>query len=191
MWKHAPDVRGFVESAISLARSRYGQRWTAIEFGSFAMHDHDARPLARLHGCEDYVGVDWRDGPGVDLVAMNSEAPERLAGRQFDLALSLSALEHDPEWRETLAAMLAVLRPGGIAAVTVPAAGWPPHEVDCAPLGGTFYQTRTVEDVVDAMSATGLVGSIIRASEDPSVYGRRRSNVVVVRGLDVDESVDE
>ncbi len=187
MWKNEPDVRAFVESAIALARARTGERWSAIEFGSYAMHDHDARPSASSKGCEGYVGVDWRAGPGVDLVAMNSEAPERLGEQRFDLSLSISALEHDPEWRETLAAMLVVLRPGGIVAVTVPAAGWPAHEVDCAPLGGTFYETRTVEEVLGALSATGLVGTIVRASEDPSVYGRRRTNVVVVRKDDGDD----
>ena len=186
MWKHAPDVRAFVESAVAIARSRAGERWSAIEFGSYAMHDHDPRPIAVPNGCEVYVGVDWRPGPGVDLVSMNSAAPERLGEQRFDLALSLSALEHDPEWRETLGAMLAVLRPGGIAAITVPAAGWPAHEVDCAPLGGTFYECRTVEDVLGALSATGLVASIVRASEDPSVYGRRRTNIIVSRGSDPD-----
>ena len=187
MWKHAPDVRAFVQSIVALASSRSGQEWSAIEFGSFVMHDHDPRLIAIPNGCSSYVGVDWRAGPGVDLVSMNSEAPSKVGGQRFDLSMSISALEHDPEWQETLAAMLTVLRPGGIAAVTVPAAGWPAHEVDCAPLGGTHYETRTVEEVLEAFHATGLVGSVIRAQEEPSVMGRRRTNVVVSRGEDAQQ----
>ena len=182
MWRHAPDVRMFVQTAVDLTRvASAGKPWSAIEFGGYVMHDHDARPMATPAGCHRFVGVDWREGPGVDLVCLNSQAPDRLGEDRFDLALSISALEHDPEWRATLAAMLSVLRPGGFAAVTVPTAGWPPHEVDCAPLGGTFYENRTVKEVLDGFSESGLMGSVLRATEDASVYGRRRTNVVVTR----------
>jgi len=185
MWKHAPDVRMFVQTAVDLASVKSGGRtsgsWSAIEFGGFIMHDHDARALAVPAGCTRFVGVDWREGPGVDLVCLNSEAPDRLGDERFDLSLSISALEHDPEWQKTLAAMLSVLSPGGIAAVTVPTGGWPPHEVECAPLGGEFYENRTVDEVLGAFSDSGLLGSILRATEDASVYGRRRANIVVTR----------
>lgn len=164
------------------AASRAAGEWSAIEFGSHIMHDHDPRPLARPRGCSTYVGVDWRAGPGVDLVSLNSEAPTQLGDQRFDLALSISALEHDPEWRATLASMLTLLRVGGVAAVTVPVGGWPPHEVECAPLGGTHYENRTVDEVLEAFSATGLLGSIVRASEEASVMGRSRTNVIVIRG---------
>lgn len=186
MWRHAPDVLAFVTSAMDEAALRAGSDWSAIEFGSHVMHDHDPRPLARPKGCSEYVGVDWRPGPGVDLACLNSEAPERLGDRRFDLALSISALEHDPEWRATLTAMLTLLRPGGIAAVTVPVGGWPPHEIECAPLGGTHYENRTMDDVIDVFWDTGLVGSILRAAEEPSVLGRSRTNVIVVRGPDLE-----
>lgn len=183
MWRHEPDVTRFVTEAIQSTSERLPDGWTAIEFGSFAMHDHDPRPVARSFGCTEYVGVDWRAGPGVDLECMNSEAPERLGDRRFDLAMSISALEHDPEWRATLGAMLAALRPGGVAAVTVPVGAWPAHEIDCAPLGGTFYENRTAEEIVDAFSESGLLGSVLRATEDPAVPGRMRTNVVVTRRL--------
>jgi len=180
-WQHAPDVRRFVEDALDAARISREPGWSAIEFGGYVMHDHDARPAATARGCSRYVGVDWRAGPGVDLVCLNSEAPARLGDERFDLALSISALEHDPEWRETLGAMVAVLRPGGLVAVTVPSGAWPPHEIECAPLGGTHYRNLSVEEVVDALSATGLVSRIRRASDDPSVSGRRRANVLAAR----------
>ena len=179
-WAQAPDVRLFVDSALLLAKQRSVWGWSAIEFGAFVMHDHDARPAASLLGCSRYVGIDWRAGPGVDLVALNEEAPALLGDKRFDLALSISALEHDPRWRETLAAMVAVLRPGGVAAVTVPSGGWPPHEVECAPLGGAHYRNLSVEEVLDGLVATGRVAQVIKAADDPSVLGRRRANVVVV-----------
>ena len=183
MWRHEPDVTAFVTAALQITSEKHPDGWNAIEFGSFVMHDHDARPTARSLGCGEYVGVDWRAGPGVDLECMNSEAPDRLGDRRFDLSISISALEHDPDWKATLSAMLEALHPGGVAAVTVPVGDWPPHEIDCAPLGGTFYENRTAEDVLGAFEGSGLLGEVLRCGEDASIPGRRRTNVVVTRRL--------
>src|SRR2546422_3537443 len=58
----------------------------------------------------DYTGVDWRPGPGVDVIAlahdMNFEQP-------FDVVVSAQMLEHDPYWKDSIRAMVLQLKPDG------------------------------------------------------------------------------
>ena len=64
---------------------------------------------------------------------------ERLLPESFDVVLALEVLEHVPSLRPTLAAMIGVLKPGGLLLVTVPMPhgltgyrfmhDWPTHHV--------------------------------------------------------------
>lgn len=178
MFRGVSDVAEFIRAACKAA-TQTGVGWTVCEFGSLVMHDHDPRPIAAGFGFVGYTGVDWRAGPGVDVVAMNRDAPP-VVGDDFALSLSLQALEHDPDWRGTLRAMVAVVRPGGVVAVSVPAPGWPEHETDCAPDGGTYYENRTADEVLDEIRATGRCGEVLKSKIEPStVPGRSRSLVIV------------
>lgn len=87
------------------------------------------RPL--FDACREYIGLDERDGPGVDTIA-NCHALPFPAGR-FDWVLSSSMLEHDPKFWRSMAEMQRVLRPGGLLVVTAPGFGWPRHDepIDC------------------------------------------------------------
>ena len=60
--------------------------------------------------CE-YIGLDVVPGPNVDVVSIaHMYKPSAL----FDVVLSTNALEHDLYWRQTLDAMLALLKPLGL-----------------------------------------------------------------------------
>ena len=179
MFNGVSDVAEFIEAACRAAKQT-GDGWTVCEFGSFVMHDHDPRPIVEKHGFVGYTGVDWRAGPGVDVVAMNRDALP-LVGDGFALSLSLQALEHDPDWRGTVRAMVAVLRPGGVVAVSVPAPGWPEHETDCAPDGGTYYENRTPTDIVEEIKTTGRCGEVVKCKIEPSTVQYRSRSLVIVR----------
>jgi len=84
-----PDVDLFIRTAVS----KTFRPKSILELGSFAMHDHNPRPL--FPGAQ-YVGIDARPGPGVDLVGLAHDVEELLPGQSFDMVLSLQALEHDP-----------------------------------------------------------------------------------------------
>ena len=66
------------------------QRKRVCEFGSYNVNG-SARPL--FVGCEKYVGIDIRPGPGVDIVddAATWEPPD---GKFFDTVVSTEVLEH-------------------------------------------------------------------------------------------------
>ena len=64
------------------------------------------------------IGIDLKEGPGVDLVATVYELP--FADATFDLVLCLVVLEHLEDPKRAIAEMSRVLRPGGKILVSVP-----------------------------------------------------------------------
>ncbi|MEO8081691.1 MAG: class I SAM-dependent methyltransferase [Caldimonas sp.] len=69
----------------------------------------------------DYTGVDLELGPGVDL-ACQGQLVEFPSGH-FDTVISAECLEHNPFWRETVANMLRMTRPGGLVLVSCATTG--------------------------------------------------------------------
>jgi len=92
-----------------------------IEIGSYDVNG-SIRPF---FAARDYVGVDFVEGPGVDVVA---DVREMDLGREsFDLAISCNAFEHDPGWRETFRAMTDLVKPGGFVTMVCASRGFPEH----------------------------------------------------------------
>ena len=113
---------------------------------------YDVNGSARsLFQAAEYVGLDWRAGPGVDVVGLAHE----YQAAPFDVVVSTEMLEHDPHWRDSLANMVHLLRPGGSLILTCAAPGRGAHEVDCAPEDG-YYHGLSVADVVGALGATNF-----------------------------------
>jgi SAM-dependent methyltransferase len=69
----------------------------------------------------DYTGIDVSHGPGVDQVCLGHEfdAPDG----SFDVTVSCECFEHNPHWRETLANMIRLTRPGGLLILTCASTG--------------------------------------------------------------------
>lgn len=114
-----------------------------LECGSYDING-SARPL--FEDCE-YVGLDWRPGPGVDVVSLvHTYRPDR----PFDVVVSTEMLEHDPHWPGSLWSMTAALRPGGALLLSWATPARAVHEVDCAPRAG-HYQGLHVAEVLAAI----------------------------------------
>ncbi|MBS0304613.1 MAG: class I SAM-dependent methyltransferase [Proteobacteria bacterium] len=92
-----------------------------LEVGSLDING-SLRPL--FEGCE-YTGADLQLGPGVDL-ACPGQLLEFPSGH-FDTVVSAECLEHNPFWRETLANMLRMTRPGGLVLVSCATTGRKEH----------------------------------------------------------------
>jgi len=74
----------------------------------------------------EYVGIDMRPGPGVDI-EMNAHALGFVDDR-FDVVVCTEVLEHDPAFWQTLAEIGRVLRPGGHLILTTRGNGFMLHE---------------------------------------------------------------
>lgn len=65
------------------------------------------------------VGVDMRDGPGVDRVCNSSDLLTVFGPESFDAVCSADCLEHTEDWRAALLNMWGVLRPNGVLFLTM------------------------------------------------------------------------
>ena len=141
------------------ARLQAGGRWPmasgarVVEFGSFNVNGSARDVLGSTSAT--WTGVDWRPGPGVDVVSLaHAYRPTTDDGREttFDLAVSTEMLEHDPFWQESLRRMIEAIRPGGNVLLTCAGPERPAHEVRCAPTDGQdqrpYYQGLGLGEVL-------------------------------------------
>jgi SAM-dependent methyltransferase len=94
-----------------------------LEVGSYDVNG-SVRPLFR--GAESYTGIDFRSGPGVDIV-MNAHALH-FADESYDIVISTEMLEHDDEFWVSMKEMGRVLRKGGILIITARGNGFMLHD---------------------------------------------------------------
>lgn len=92
-----------------------------LEVGSL---DVNGSVRGEFEGCE-YVGLDCRSGPGVDVVSLAHEYGA--APGSFDVVCALETFEHDPHAPRTLAHMLRLLRSGGLLFMTCASEGRSEH----------------------------------------------------------------
>lgn len=120
-----------------------------------------------VNGCvrsmfRDYVGVDMRPGPNVDVVANAHELP--FPDESFDNVLCLEMLEHDEEFWTSIAEMKRVLKPGGTLVVTTRGIHFPRHDYP-----NDYY--RFTGDALRCLFS-GLEGVETYESRDDGVYAR-------------------
>lgn len=76
-----------------------------------------------------YTGIDFEEGPNVNLVPKNPYVWEELDKESFDYVISGQAFEHNPFPWVTFSEVARVLKVGGIAFIIAPSAGpvhlWP------------------------------------------------------------------
>ena len=77
--------------------------------------------------CE-YIGVDAKNGRGVDWWGIFHEYSEKPAG-YFDVCLTTEMLEHDPYWRISLLHMVEMIREGGSLIISCAGPGRGPHGI--------------------------------------------------------------
>lgn len=121
-----------------------------LEAGSL---DVNGSVRAFFTAAEEYVGVDWRPGKGVDEVCLFHEYRGRPDG-YFDVVVSTEMLEHDPHWGRSLRRMMELLSNGGVLIVTCAGPGRRPHRHDTSPARG-YYRNLSMGDVAGAVLAAG------------------------------------
>lgn len=116
-----------------------------------------------------YVGIDTRDGPGVDVIA---DGATYRAIEPFDAVLCLEVLEHAPDAAGLCQSLVANCRPGGVILVTAAGPKRRPHNAtdggpDLAP--GEHYANVSAKDLRHWLAAgcatvlTETAGADVRA----------------------------
>lgn len=78
--------------------------------------------------CEEYIGIDFRDGKDVDIVMNGHDLNIKFPANSFDTIVCMNMLEHDNYFWESLEAMNDVLKKGGYSFIAIPTFGFPIHD---------------------------------------------------------------
>lgn len=159
------EALDFVREALE--RDPLPDNAAVLEIGSYNVNG-SVRPLL-----EDatHVGLDIRQGPGVDIVA---DCANFDGAQMFDAVISTETLEHMARPETAIRCAYQALKPGGLLIVTAAAPEREPHGNDGGPVGSEHYKAITpaaLEQMLD-----GWVG--VRISHHPErgdVYATARS----------------
>ena len=132
-----------------------------LEYGSYDINGGIKKYFTR---CE-YTGVDWREGPGVDIVSLMHEFEKTLwFKRMWDVIVTTSAIEHDPYWKESLTRCMEILKDGGSLIVTCGGPEYEEHCLDTSPPPPVFSQIRYYKGI-DAEEIKGHLSTLTAFSE--------------------------
>ena len=146
---------------FSGVRRRYPAAFNGCRVLEVGSLDINGSVRELFSGC-DYTGVDLQLGPGVDLAVQG-----QLVGfptGHFDTTISAECLEHNPFWRETVANMLRMTRPGGLVLISCATTGRLEHGTsrtnpDASPFTTAerwdYYRNLTHADIEAALNLPG------------------------------------
>lgn len=97
-----------------------------IEIGSFDVNGSLRSYVASLRPLL-YIGVDMREGPGVDIVCNAENVVRTFEKESFDVVISTEMLEHVKNWRNVISNIKNVCKPDGIILITTCSIGFPFH----------------------------------------------------------------
>lgn len=120
--------------------------------------------------CDEYIGIDLMDGPGVDEV-MDAHALT-FPDQSFDLVLCLSMLEHDRDPAQTIREAHRVLKKDGMFLLSTHDKTHPEH----AQLGGAVtdhYNFFEPEDIEQWFDEAGLIPIMYHIESDIFVEATR------------------
>ena len=130
--------------------------------------------------CQEYVGLDLQDGPGVDVVMSLHEYSKP---NYFDFVVTTETFQHIEHWRETLMVSWENLVPGGFVIGTMAGEGRAPHSaLDEKPIRDWEYYANIGEwDLRWFLKKAGFPDDNIwvnRRYEDKYVITNRRNAAI-------------
>ena len=137
---------------FSGVRKSYPSSFTGVRVLEVGSLDINGSVRDLFASC-DYTGVDLQIGPGVDLACQGQLVEFPTA--HFDTVISAECMEHNPFWRETIANMLRMTRPGGLVLISCATTGRLEHGTtrtnpDASPFTAAekwdYYRNLTVRD---------------------------------------------
>jgi SAM-dependent methyltransferase len=134
------------------------ERARVLEVGSLDINGS----VRELFADCDYTGVDLQLGPGVDLACQGQLVA--FPSGHFDTTISAECLEHNPFWRETVANMLRMTRPGGLVLISCATTGRLEHGTtrtnpDASPFTSAekwdYYRNLSAADLEAGLNLSG------------------------------------
>jgi SAM-dependent methyltransferase len=115
-----------LQFCLSVLPAESIQQKSVLEVGALDVNGSVRGPI-KDRGPSQYVGIDIKAGPGVDMVCDGGALLDRFGPESFDVVIATEVLEHVRDWRAVVHNMKGVLRPGGVIVVTTRSPGFPFH----------------------------------------------------------------
>ena len=123
-----------------------------LEVGSLDVNGSVRGDIVAL-GPADYVGIDIRPGPGVDVVCDAGDLVERFGENAFDVVISTELLEHARDWRRIVSNIKRVTKPNGVMIVSTRSYGVDFHR---QPFDYWRYQKEDFEAIFSDVAVEDL-----------------------------------
>lgn len=107
------------------AHPQYFTNCKVLEVGSYNINGS----VRKFFTDCDYIGLDWREGPDVDIICLGHEAPFK--PNTFDTIICCECLEHDFYKDKTIQHMIRLLKSNGMLIITAAGPDRRIHEIEC------------------------------------------------------------
>lgn len=122
-----------------------------IEVGSFDVNG-SLRYIVELMEPSEYIGVDIKEGPGVDIICPGENLVDQFGRESFDVVISTCVLEHTRDWRSNISNIKNICKPKGTILIIVPI-DWPYHEW---PFDFWRFKRKDIEEIFSDCSILTL-----------------------------------
>lgn len=186
-----------IKSFFQRMKLNHGNAFMAQRVLECGSYDINGNPRG-FFSPQEYVGIDWRKGPGVDEVSVVHDYKGR-PDAYFDFVIATSLLEHDPHWHESVQRMCELLAYGGSILITCGGPGFHQHELETSPgyiegmsvhSAGEYYGNLTAFEVLSALILQTRF-RVITVEDDPTTkdirifaYSKMREEDGVPEGVD-------
>lgn len=109
----------------TLSRSEINNK-NVLEVGSCDTNG-SLRELVVKFGPSQYIGIDMREGKGVDKICRAEDIIYEFGKEKFDVVISTEALEHIEDWKKVISNIKNICKPGGVILITVRSRGYKYH----------------------------------------------------------------
>ena len=123
-----------------------------LEVGSLDVNGSVRGDIMAL-GPAEYVGIDIRPGPGVDVVCDAGDLVETFGENAFDVVISTELLEHARDWRRIVSNIKRVTKPNGVMIVSTRSYGVDFHR---QPFDYWRYQQEDFETIFSDVGVEDL-----------------------------------
>src|SRR5260370_580752 len=152
-----------------------------LEVGSLDVNGSVRGDIMAL-GPAEYVGIDIRPGPGVDVVCDAGDLVETFGENAFDVVISTELLEHARDWRRIVSNIKRVTKPNGVMIVSTRSYGVDFHR---QPFDYWRYQQEDFETIFSDVVVEDLrldptdPGLLIKARKPASFVERDLSDLTL------------
>lgn len=137
-----------------------------IEIGSMNINGSIRDFIIRL-GCAKYIGIDYREGNGVDIVCNATDMVEKFGKESFDIVISMNLLEHAENWKKVISDSKNVCKNGGLMLHTTVSFGYGLHEYP-----GDFWRYE-LDDMIRIFSDCNIL-ALENDTQIPGVFIKMR-----------------